>query len=188
MEETYLKEEAVTLDDQLETWRPVVGYEGKYEVSDLGRVRSLDYNNTGTVVVLKQRKLWSGYMKVSLFRKQRIQCTTAHQLVAKAFIGPPMGKQVNHKDGNKTNNALSNLEYLTCSENNLHALRIGLHPRGQDRPRAKLTDEGVREVWRLYKSGITGAEIARKFLVSDALIRAILKGKTWKHVVLEETE
>lgn len=105
----------------LEEWRDIAGYEGSYQVSNLGRVRSLAYRRTGATEILSQKKINSGYLVVTLC-KTKTKIMLVHRLVAEAFIKNPRQKeQVNHIDGNKTNNAVSNLEWSTRRENQLHA-------------------------------------------------------------------
>ena len=121
-----------------ESWQPVPGYEGLYQVSDLGRVRSLDRTvwrqRLGKAMqwTLQGRLLktkWVGrakYVGVSLSKNGQVATRTVHSLVALAFIGPrPEGMEVNHKDCDKQNNALNNLEYLTHGENQRHAAQRG---------------------------------------------------------------
>ncbi len=103
-----------------EGWRPVVGFEDVYEVSDAGRVRR------GGHVLIPLRNS-AGYRAVQLWRDGRPTTRLIHVLVAAAFLGPaPEGQDVNHCDGDKTHNAVANLEYVTRSENNRHAYRLGL--------------------------------------------------------------
>lgn len=125
----------------VETWRDVVGYVGLYQVSDAGRVRSVervvvDSYDTATrrkavrVFASRVLKPWAhgrfrDYRAVSLSSGGARIKFLVHRLVAEAFIPNPEGKaQVNHKDGNPTNNAAENLEWSTNSENNLHAYRV----------------------------------------------------------------
>lgn len=108
-----------------EDWVPIRGYEGLYDISNKGRVRSLDrtvkcqggdYHVTGRI--LKLHKKPSGYMFVTLAKNGRAKRYYLHRLIAEAFIPNPLRlKQINHKDENKTNNALSNLEWCTASYN-----------------------------------------------------------------------
>ena len=109
-----------------EEWRPVVGFEGLYEVSSLGRVRSLNYNREGIIKVLNACVDGSGYLQVQLSKKGKVSHRHIHRLVAEAFIPNPENlPQVNHRDECKTNNAVWNLEwcdkfynmnYGTCPE------------------------------------------------------------------------
>lgn len=105
----------------MEIWKPAVGYEDNYEVSNLGRIR----NRKGYVMKPALRK--DGYHWIYLASKTAPNNASVHRLVAKAFIPNPDNKpQVNHKDGNKTNNCVSNLEWVTQSENVRHAYANGL--------------------------------------------------------------
>lgn len=119
-----------------EEWKTVEGYEGYYEVSNLGRVRSLDrriMRSNGMKQSFKGRtlkpgKVKNGYLTVALLKKGVQKTHLIHVLVAKAFLSP-YGECVNHKDGNKTNNNVLNLEWCTNSGNVLHAYRTGLRKR-----------------------------------------------------------
>ena len=107
-----------------EEWRPIKGYEGLYEVSNMGRVKSLHRHQSA---ILKQGMGHSGYMGVSLYKNGTRNRTLVHRLVATAFIQNPYNYEiVNHKDGNKNNNIVDNLEWCTSSYNTKHAYRIGL--------------------------------------------------------------
>ena len=121
----------------LEQWKPVNGYEGIYEVSSQGRVRSVDrtvtYSN-GRVCHLEGRVLRTplskrgGYPFVNLCIQGKCQVRTVHSLVAEAFIGPrPEGAEVCHNDGNPANNRVDNLRYGTSSDNALDKVRHGTH-------------------------------------------------------------
>lgn len=119
-----------------EVWLPVRGYEGLYEVSHLGRVRSVDrkveYSDGRTVT--KRGKILSisagknGYENVRLYKDKKAKNHSVHRLVAEAFISNPEGKsQVNHKDRNPLNNDFTNLEWVTHQENADHAKLTGYH-------------------------------------------------------------
>lgn len=102
-----------------EEWRDIEGYEGKYQVSNEGRVRSLNYNHTGQVKVMKAGKLNTGYLLVCLWKDGKMKSHLIHRLVWEAFRGTiPSGLQINHLDERKDNNCLENLEVCTCRENN----------------------------------------------------------------------
>jgi hypothetical protein len=111
-----------------EQWKPIEGFEGLYEVSDLGNIKSLNYNHTiGNVKLLKPVKNKGDYFQVTLYKDKIQFIKKIHRLVAQAFIPNPDNKpQVNHIDGNKQNNAVSNLEWTTSQENVIHSWENGL--------------------------------------------------------------
>lgn len=122
-----------------EIWRPVIEFEGLYEISNFGRVKSIEksVNNNGGLQyrkekILKPHRNIHGYLQVDL-SKNKTFTKTIHRMVALAFIPNPMNKaQVNHKDGNKINNFVDNLEWATPSENTLHSVRVlGKRPIGK---------------------------------------------------------
>ena len=128
----------LTCDELMrEVWRAVPGWKGFYEVSDHGRVKSLartvPRRNKGDLV-LKERILRygtnkRGYRQVSLSRDCKGTSIFIHKLVASAFLGEAQGREVNHISADKTDNALSNLEYLTHAQNIKHASRLGIWTR-----------------------------------------------------------
>lgn len=109
-----------------EEWRSVLCR--TYEVSSLGRVRRAKPDRMGrcSFKVLKPWPQRGGYLQVRLCIGHKTQTWLVHQLVATAFFGARRGLEVNHRDGNKTNNAIDNIEWVTSSENARHALRTGL--------------------------------------------------------------
>lgn len=119
-----------------EIWAPVVGYEGLYEVSNLGNVKSIRRNK-----VMRPGEHNFGYKYVILCRDGHSKNILVHRLVANAFIPKVVGKQdVNHIDGNKANNAVTNLEWVSKSDNMYHAYRTGIRyvtdkQRGSGRPK-----------------------------------------------------
>lgn len=130
-----------------EEWRPVNGFDGKYDVSNYGRVRSIDHEvkslggyRTVKGRIIKQR-IEHGYCRVQLsISKHERQHKQVHRLVAEAFVPNPDNKpEVNHIDGCKTNNCAENLEWVTSSENSVHAIENGLQ-----RPK---TDEELQKMW-----------------------------------------
>ena len=173
-----------------EKWLPVVGYEGWYDISDRGAVKRMKEEcNTFVGKVLKPIATGLGYRQVVLYKNGIGHRYLVHRLVMATFIGPsPIGKEVNHKDGDKANNHLKNLEYVTRSENVVHAINMGLchNVRGEAHGRAKLAEEDVHEIRRLLAKGITQASIAAQFNISRGAINDIARGATWSYLKEEE--
>jgi len=170
-----------------ETWMPVVGYEGIYEVSDCGNVRRIAPWCDGRAIPIrgllhpeKQK-----YARVTLFHNRKRKRISVHHLVLAAFVGPrPIGKEVNHKNGIKQDNRIENLEYCTHSENELHVFRV---LGGKTRPGSKhhnthLTESQVLEMRSLRNSGISAIELAERFNLSKWSVFDIISRRTWKHI------
>lgn len=158
-----------------ESWKPVVGYEGLYMVSNTGRVKSLKRN-----IILKQAAHRQGYKKVTLRSKGHF----VHRLVCAAFIGKS-DLEVNHKDGEKANNKLDNLEYCSHSENVKHAYKNGLMSKvGSKHHRAKLSEDDVLEIKKLIQEGRGNKEISKQFPVTHITISLIRNNRQWSHVIL----
>ena len=169
-----------------EEWKPIVGFEDKYEVSNLGDIRRT-YESTGPLdrgYVGKQLKprTNNSYIRVSLGNGKSY---AVHRLVAEAFLPNPEGKKtVNHKDGNKSNNRLDNLEWNTHSENVLHAHDTGLNNcNGESHHNSKFTEEQV--LWLRANYDGTTEWIKEQAMLHNTLsshIRDILSGKRWSRV------
>lgn len=127
-----------------EIWLPVKDYEGLYEVSNWGDVRSLNYNRTGRVQVMKPGMSRHGYLKVQLYKDGKDNKYFVHRLVAEAFLGNPDNlPQVNHKDEDKTNNAVANLEWCTAKENVNYGTGRARQAATVSRPVQQLTKNGT---------------------------------------------
>ena len=161
-------------------WRVIKGEEGRYAVSDAGEVMAMNFANLGVPGILKPNKN-RGYFTIQLSNRKR---RTIHRLVAEAFIGPrPVGMQINHKNGIKNDNRLSNLEYCTPSENMKHCFATGLQSNvGERHSRAKLTDAKIIEIRRMLALGFSQIEIGATMGVSSSAISLISSGKRWSHV------
>jgi len=174
-----------------ERWLPVVRFEGIYEISDWGRTKRIGKATGATVGrILRPFPDKDGYYYVVLTVPGERYTARIHRLVAESFLGlRPDGLQVNHKDGVKTNNCLENLEYVTQSENQLHAFRLGLQckPFGENNAAAKLTEDDVHEIRRL-RGRKTGVAIAALFNVSPATISLILTGQRWGYLKEEDDD
>ena len=168
-----------------EEWRQIPGYEGLYDVSDFGRARSArDGHGTFIGRLLKPCMQRRGYYQFTLCNNGTRRTCTAHRLVMAAFVGPrPDGKEVNHKDGDKANNRLDNLEYVTPSENQRHAFQTGLKSnRGENHPSNKLTEESVHKIKRRLGKE-PQKEIADSFNVAKETISSISTGKIWGYLI-----
>jgi len=169
-------------------WRPVVDFEGIYEVSSTGLVRRIAPGSRTRPGLVLRGYICNGYPMVKLFDgttsggKPR-QGKHIHRLIAAAFIGPcPEKGEVNHKDGVKTHNDLENLEYTTRSGNAKHAAANGLLRRGERVVGSKLTAADVQAIRALRLQGWTYRALSERFKVSHGTIGPILARKWWKHV------
>ena len=179
-----------------EIWKDVVGYEGHYKVSNLGRVKSCErvVKRNGSDMklkgsLIKSRQNSTGYLRVSLSLASKRKRHFVHRLVAESFLLNDNERcYVNHKDLDKKNNNVSNLEWCTRSENMQHAKYNGrLHKfkplNGESNPSSKLTKLDVKEIRALWGWGwFFRKEIADAYGVSQKTISDINLGYTWKHV------
>lgn len=170
---------------ETEKWVDVLGFEGVYAISSLGRVMRVS-GGAGSRAgrILKPDTSTKGYLRVSLYKGKRKETYRpfVHQLVARAFIGPcPVGYQVNHIDGDKTNNRPANLEYATLLENLVHARRTGLlDVHGENHPQAKLTPRNVQDLRCMYATGDwSQRELATKFAISQTQVGRIVRNESW---------
>lgn len=179
-----------------EIWKPVIGYEGLYEVSNFGRVKSLDrvqVRSNGKVICEHHIKgqILKPAMTGKLPRRYPTVCICGkghkvHRLVAEAFIPNPNNlPQVNHIDGNKENNRIDNLEWCDNRHNVLHAIETGLFPCGEQSSSSKLTASQVLEIRTICKKGDSEFGIkplARKYGVAPRTIASIIEERKWKHI------
>lgn len=176
-----------------ENWKPVKDYEGIYEVSDTGLVRSLDrvdrLNRFKKGTLKAPCDNGRGYLCVNLKAHGKQAQKTIHRLVATAFIPNPDNlPEVNHKDGNKANNHVDNLEWCTVSDNKKHAFKNGLNKqrKGLDNPHHTLSKEDVifiRNNAKPYDKNYSYAELARKFNVSEPTIKRVAWRKSYVSIL-----
>lgn len=173
-----------------EIWKDVPDYEGYYQVSNLGKVRSVDrvithsYSGTaklkGKLLRLTLHK--SGYFFCSLSKGCHRKTGFVHQLVMSAFVGKQLdGMDVAHNDGNSTNNHLSNLRYATRKENQADRITHGTHNRGERQGASKLTESDVKDI-RWLSQFHTYSSIATFFRLSRRHITDVVNGKCWAHI------
>ena len=178
------KEWSVVEDLPGEKWRGVVGHEDLYSVSSLGRVKRTGAGpGTFSGRLISPCKDHRGYLRLNMGNGDgtRKSCP-CHKLVAEAFICPrPNGLQVNHIDGDKENNMVDNLEYVTPSENVVHSYRIGLASnKGERHPRSTITDNCARKIIEMVDSGdYTAKEIASLNETTLSVVSHIKYGQSW---------
>ena len=165
-----------------EIWKDVPEYEGLYQVSNLGRVKSIprtykNRNYKGRVLAPTNAR---GYLHVLFSVNTTRKTMKVHRLVALAFLGSS-DLYVNHINGVKTDNRLENLEYCTSQENMNHAVKMGVIKRGVEVNTNKLTENEAKAI-KYGHSGMLQKEIAKLYGVTSTLVSLIRLGKTWKHI------
>jgi len=173
-----------------ELWKPVVGYEGTHEVSTEGRIRrTCDCANTKKGHVLKPELSNCGYFLIGLHGGGKKTFCTVHSIVVRAFLGGcRYSFEVNHRDGVKTNNRLSNLEYLTHSENKNHAVRLLGSGSGSHNGNSKLTESAVKDMRLLHHAGVSYSDCGRRYSVTPSVARKAIIGFTWKNLSLTNAD
>lgn len=171
-----------------ESWKPIAGWEGFYEVSDHGRVRSVDREVRGADGrtqkwrgrILVHNVMPKGYRAVSFSRPGKRGRDYVHRLVMAAFVGPcPPGMEVCHRNGDPGDNRHSNLRYGTFSSNNMDKVGHGTTTRGERNARARLTVVQVLDARRRADAGEPDRSIAASFDVHPETIGYIRRRKSW---------
>lgn len=167
-----------------EAWKPLPGFDGWYEVSSLGRMRSYRNHNGGrreTPKIMQGQHDIGGYLCYTVrVTASRYKVAKAHVSVMLAFVGPrPKGMDVAHLNGNKSDNRLENLAYCSRRENLEHMHDHGTAAVGARHPKAKLNPDQVNEIRRLRREWVGLRELGRRFGVSHGAIRRAVLGLTW---------
>jgi hypothetical protein len=166
-------------------WRPVVGFEGLYEVSTDGQIASIRFRNGKTTfarrLVLKQTPAPAGYPLVTLSANNVRTQHAVHVEVAKAFLGsrPSPRHVVAHYDGDPTNNHLGNLRWATWEENEGDKRRHGRLPLGERNTAAKITAEQAATIRERHAAGESLAALGHAFGLSDSTLTALVRGHIW---------
>lgn len=174
-----------------EIWKPVPGYDGRYEVSNLGMVRSWCVNGhpkqrLQVPKILRPSRKRRGYLELSLSNNNKKKYKKVNVLVIEAFVGakPTKKHECAHNDGNPSNNKLENLRWATSKENSEDMETHGTRPRGDRHGCAKLTTQQVLEIISIRKD-IDAKLIAPRYGVSPSTINRVRSRQLWKHILPE---
>jgi hypothetical protein len=177
------------MDEELlpcEEWRPVPGYEGYYDVSSLGRIRSWCTRGGLRLQEPRLRKVHcdrDGYLFVSLYKNHKCQGFRVSRLVLYAFVGIPSGEmEASHIDGNKDNNQLGNLCWETRLDNERRKSQHGTRPCGERNSASRITEADVRNIRDRRNNGETYVKIATEYGMHPYYISLIARGKRWAHI------
>ena len=170
-----------------ENWKDIQGYEGLYQVSNLGMVKSLErsvYHPITKIQKIPQKILKPdikrGYASVALCLNGIKKSFVIHRIVAFHFVENYQSKpEVNHIDGNKLNNVFTNLEWCTSSENQIHAVKNNLQKSGEEHANSKLNEKQAKEI---KTSNLSYSQLAKIYGVNKSCIYSCKKGKTWKNI------
>lgn len=169
------------------TWEPIPGWP-RYDINLYGVVKSSDMHvrakNGGLAIrkgrILRQVVKANGYAYVTLTTASKRAQLTVHSLVARTFIGPrPVGMNVLHSDGDKTNNYWKNLRYATQAENHADTLIHGRRPRGSTHPGAVLTEQDILAIRASKQKGV---DLAAAYGVTNSHISRVRRRRIWKHI------
>ncbi len=183
-----------------EIWKDIViekngvvyDYTGIYQVSNLGRIRSLDRTTPdgryikGKVKSVKINE--QGYVRVTLHKNGKEARHMVHRIVATAFIknDDPVNKtEVNHIDLNRKNNVVTNLEWISHTDNVKYSYKQGSHDnkrKGSMNGNSKLTEEQIIEIREKFNNGITRSQIAKEYNIGWTTVNGIVKRTYWKHI------
>jgi DNA-binding NarL/FixJ family response regulator len=178
-----------------EIWKDIAGYEGLYQISNLGNVKSLERkiraNKHGGIKTIKERLLSicyneHGYKIVNLWKDNKFITQRVHRLIANAFIPKVDGKPfINHKNSIRDDNRIENLEWCTQKENMQHAYNSGSKKQKncENHHCAKLKNAQVLEIRRLYKIGYTNKQISNMFNINSGTISTIVNNRSWKRLL-----
>lgn len=170
-----------------ERWKTIPGF-SRYQASNTGKIRSINYKNSGKIKELKPA-IDSQYLKTMILNDEnKYKTIRVHKIICLTFLGE-YNLEVNHIDGNKLNNNLNNLEYCTHSENLIHAFKTGLATplKGMKNTSAKLNDDQIKEIRdyaKVHGKLKNRKELSLKYKVTEAHLKDIVSGRRgiWSHI------
>jgi hypothetical protein len=175
----------------MEKWKKIPGY-SLYEASDMGNIKTFNWKNKGIEKIMSPALDGTGYLRTMLKNDNgKTHTIKVHRIILLTFVGEPKEEQeCNHKNGIRSDNRLINLEWVSHSKNLSHSFHIGLSDnKGEKNPCASLTDKEVLEIRRNYqygkncKRGQTKQEIADQYNTTFNVIKQLVQGRTWKHLL-----
>lgn len=179
----------------MEEWMKIPNYP-LYEASNMGNIKTFNWKNKGLERIMKPALDKSGYLRTMLMNEDgKFNTVKVHRIIAQTFLNNPENKpQINHKNCIKTDNRVLNLEWCTASENQIHAYKEKRRNiSGENNPATNLTDKQVIEIRSKYtynrRGGkgidgvITKSILSKEYGVAIWVIKQIVRGKTWKHLL-----
>lgn len=172
-----------------ETWKSIDGYDDIYEVSNMGRVKSLKRKGRVNDIIIRQSTRDDGYKMVVLRKDRKSQSFFVHRLVLSSFTGnlnPDIFNQVNHINSNRADNRLSNLEWSNNSLNQKHAFKYGFQNNtGDNNPGHKISSSDVKKIKLALNCGISSQSLADIYHVSKSTIKDIRHERCWSNIKLK---
>lgn len=176
-----------------EIWKDIPGYEGMYECSNYGNIKSVDRNIENSLIgsfikkgIHKSPSMRGNYLKVALSKNGVVKQISVHRIIAETFITNFNGKKcVNHKNGIKTDNRVENLEWNSYSENTNHSYKNGLQvsQKGSSHGKSKTNENDVLEMRNMYRNdSLSVSAIAKMYNLSVPTVSEIVNNKSWVHV------
>lgn len=170
-----------------EIYKDIRGYEGLYKISNFGNVKSLNYNRTKSKRIMKPGMSINGYPQLLLHKNGKRRMFKIHRLVALAFIKNLLNlPQINHKDGNKKNNNVENLEWCNAYQNTHHAYQLGLiNTIGEKNPNTKIKESDVafiRKYLNSHKKHGEVTKLAKQMGISRQIVSNVKNNYSWNHV------
>lgn len=163
-----------------EIWLPVKGYEGLYEVSHLGNIRSLQNYRKGSILKQCKDKV---RMCVRLYNSNSSKTISVHVIVLENFnCGRPIGLVACHNDGDFSNNYIGNLRWGTSADNTNDSIIHGTFAKGDKNGHSKFSNDEIPVIKEKIKTGVSQSEIAKQYGVCKSAISHINNGRNWKHI------
>lgn len=174
---TYTDDDGIS---QIEQWKDIPDYDGIYQASDLGRIKSSMPHNGTNERILKQTQTRKGYLGCGLYKNKKRTSFQVHRIVAETYLANPFNlPEVNHKKGIKTDNRPCAIEWSSHDDNIIHAVEHSLIQKGEKCHKAKITE---KQVFEIRESTFSAEYLANKYNVSKNTIWQVKRKETWSHI------